>query len=73
MIDKIVDKKISAKDRYEARRTLLKFTVPVYKINDNENEIKAKGEKIGIFKVPGNYSKETGFERANEDEDRFIL
>ncbi len=72
LIDKIVDKKISAKDRYEARRTLLKFTVPVYKINDNENEIKAKGEKIGIFKVPGNYSKETGFERANEDEDRFI-
>lgn len=68
-IDIIKNKTTLAKEKYEAKRELLRFTVPVYHLK-NAKETKIEG--LDIYRTPGNYSSEIGFERTKEDEDRFI-
>ncbi len=68
-IDIIKSKKNLAKEKYEAKRLLLSFTVPVYHRSDT---IETKIEGLDIYRTSGKYSNEVGFERTKEDEDRFI-
>jgi len=68
LIEIIENKSSLAKEKYEAKRELLGYTVPIYKIKKDEVEIK----DLDIYRVPGKYSSETGFERQKNDEDRFI-
>lgn len=63
------NKETTAKEKYEAKREVLKLTVPVYRLRDNSEHFV---KELEIYRIPGYYSNEIGFERTKEDEERFI-